>query len=151
MTPEDMMARGRRVTEELFNQGDLAVVDELIDPGYAEHLVADGRTISAGELKDRITDLRRACPDLYAHTEEQVVEGDTLVQRLTVTGTQDAGALDGEPPAGRRMQVSVVDISRVGGLQGRFVERWTLTDQLAVLRQLGRLTAAATARAEARQ
>jgi predicted ester cyclase len=137
MAPEDLKALGLRVTEELFNQGDLAVVDEVLDPGYTEHVVTEEEAISVDQLMDRITALRRACPDLYAHTEAQVVEGDTLVQRLTVTATD----------AGGRTTVRVLDVSRVGP-DGRFVERWTLDDPFTVLRELGRLTVGSTARDE---
>lgn len=140
MSPEDIKASGRRLTEELFNQGDLTVVDELIDPAYTEHIVAEQRTVSAAQLKDVVTNLRRIFPDLYAFTEQQIVEGDTLVQRLTVTGTHDGTPLYGSPATGKRIRVSVVDISRVGP-DGKFVECWTLVDQLAVLSQLRLLPA----------
>lgn len=136
MSPEDIKARGRRLTEELFNQGDLAVADELLDVAYTEHMVAEQRTVSAAELKDHITDIRRSFPDLRAHTEQQVVEGDTLVQRLTVTGTHNGVPFDGLPATAKRFQVSVVDISRIGP-NDKFVQRWTLADQLAVISQLG--------------
>ena len=140
MSPDEIKARGRRITDELFNQGDLSVVDELIDPGYTEYLAAEHKTVSAAELKDLITDMRRAFPDLHAHTEQQIVEGDTLVQRLTVTGTHDGVPPSGAPATGRRIRVSVVDISRIGP-DGRFMQRWTLADQLAVLSQLNLLPA----------
>jgi|KBSSwiStaDraftv2_1062776.scaffolds.fasta_scaffold1002068_2 predicted ester cyclase len=140
MSPDEIKARGRRITDELFNQGDLSVVDELIDPGYTEYLAAEHKTVSAAELKDLITDMRRAFPDLHAHTEQQIVEGDTLVQRLTVTGTHDGVPPSGAPATGKRIRVSVVDISRIGP-DGRFMQRWTLADQLAVLSQLNLLPA----------
>jgi predicted ester cyclase len=143
MSPDEIKARGRRITDELFNQGDLSVVDELIDPSYTEYLAAEHKTVSAAELKDFITDIRRAFPDLHAHTEQQIVEGDTLVQRLTVTGTHDGVPLAGAPATGRRIRVSVVDISRIGP-DGRFMQRWTLADHLAVLSQLNLLPARST-------
>lgn len=136
MTPDDIKNWGRRLTDELFNQGDLTVVDELIDPGYTEHIVAEQRTVSAVQLKELITDIRRALPDLHAHTEQQIVEGSTLVQRLTVTGTHDGVPLDGLPATGRRLHVSVVQIFQIGP-NGKFVQGWTLADQLAVVSQLG--------------
>jgi len=138
MSPEDIKARGRRITEEVFNQGDLAIVDEVIDPAYAEYIAAEERMVTAGELKDFVTAIRRGFPDLHAHTEQQVVEGDTLVERLTVTGTHDGTPMHGLPATGRRIRISVVSISMIGP-DGRFVQRWTLADQLAALRQLGRL------------
>src|SRR4029453_10372627 len=114
MSPDEIKARGRRITDELFNQGDLSVVDELIDPSYTEYLAAEHKTVSAAELKDFITDIRRAFPDLHAHTEQQIVDGDTLVQRLTVTGTHDGVPLYGDPATGRGTRVRSVDVSPLG-------------------------------------
>src|SRR5690242_4284704 len=125
MTPEELRARARRITEELFNQGDLAVIDELVDPAYIQYLATEDRTTDAAAWAAFITEMRRAFPDLRAHTEQQVVEGDTLAQRLKVTGTHDGVAFAGLPPAtGARLRVNVVDIYRVGPA-GRFTERWT--------------------------
>lgn len=137
MTPDEIRARARRITDELINQGDVAVLDELVDPGYVQYLAAEDRTTGAAELAEFVTEIRRAFPDLRAHTEQQVVEGDTLAQRLTLTGTHSGAAFAGLPPAtGARLRVQVVDIYRIGP-GGRFTQRWTLWDEHAVRRQLG--------------
>jgi predicted ester cyclase len=138
MSSEEIKARGRRITEELINQGDLSVVDELIDPDYTEYVVAQRQTVSAAGMKEFITVVRRAFPDLHAHTEQQIVEGDTLVQRLTMTGTHQGQPFHGLSATGRRIRFGVVDISRMGA-NGKFVQRWTLADQLALLSQLSLL------------
>jgi predicted ester cyclase len=137
MTPDEIRGRARRITEELFNQGDLAVITELLDPGYIQYLATEDRTTSADELAMFVTEIRRAFPDLCAHTDQQVVEGDTLAQRLTITGTHNGAAYAGLPPAtGARLRVHVVDIYRIGAA-GRFTQRWTLWDEHAVRTQLG--------------
>jgi hypothetical protein len=51
MAPEKIKARGRRITDELFNQGDLSVMDELIDPSYTEYLAAEHKTVSPAEMR----------------------------------------------------------------------------------------------------
>ena len=136
MTPDEIRAQARRITEELFNQGDLAVIDELVDPDYTQYLAAEDRTTGSRELAGFITAMRRAFPDLRAHTDQQVVEGDTLAQRLTITGTHDGDAFAGLPPAtGARLRVSLVDIYRIGP-SGRFTHRWMLWDEHAVRAQL---------------
>lgn len=137
MTPDDIRARARRITEELFNQGDLAVIDELVDPAYVQYLAVEDRTTGVAGLAEFVAEIRRAFPDLRAHTEQQVVEGDTLAQRLTVTGTHSGAAFAGLPPAtGARLRVNVVDIYRVGPA-GRFTQRWTLWDEHTLRLQLG--------------
>ncbi|MGW5719842.1 ester cyclase [Amycolatopsis sp. NPDC003865] len=137
MTPDEIRARARRITEELFNQGDLAVIDELVDPACVQYLAVEDRTTGVAELAEFVVEIRRAFPDLRAHTEQQVVDGDTLAQRLTVTGTHSGAAFAGLPPAtGARLRVNVVDIYRVGPA-GRFTQRWTLWDEHTFRLQLG--------------
>jgi predicted ester cyclase len=137
MTPDDIRALARRITEELFNQGDLAVLDELVDPSYTQYLAAEDRSTGVDELAAFITEIRRAFPDLHVHTEQQIVEGDTLAQRLTIKGTHDGVVFAGLPAAtGARLRVNMVDIYRIGPA-GRFTQRWTLWDEHAVRTQLG--------------
>ncbi|WP_436499457.1 ester cyclase [Actinokineospora sp. HUAS TT18] len=136
MSPEELKACGRRVTEELFNQGDQAVADRLLGPDYTDYIVADGTALSAMQLRDLVVRLRAAFPDLRSQIEEQIVEGDILVQRLTVTGTHRGAAFNGVPTSGRRVRISAVSIARMGP-DGRFAEQWTLHDRHAVLAQLG--------------
>ncbi|MFI6595378.1 ester cyclase [Nonomuraea sp. NPDC050536] len=118
MTPEELKERGRRIAEELFNQGDLSVADELIDRDYTQYIAAGRRTVSGlAAVKDQIVRLRQAFPDLRSHVDEQIAEGDTLVQRLTVRGTH--------AETGREIEFDLVDIARVGA-DGTFVARWSL-------------------------
>ncbi|WP_243769946.1 ester cyclase [Amycolatopsis acidicola] len=122
MTPDEIRVRARRITEEVLNQGDLAALGELVEHG-------------ADELAGFVTTLRRAFPDLRAHTEQQIVEGDTLVQRLTVTGTHDGAPFAGLPANGATLRVDLIACYRVGA-SGRFTSRWTLWDEHAVRTQL---------------
>ena len=41
MSPEELKTLGRRITDELFNQGDLTVADELFHPHYTEHITTN--------------------------------------------------------------------------------------------------------------
>lgn len=138
MTPEELKACGRRIVDELFNQGDLTVIDQLIDPDFREYVVADGEDVSAADVRDYVTEIRRAFPDLRSHIDLQVAEGDLLVQRLTITGTHDGEPFRGLPATGRQFRISLAEISQMGP-NGRFVRRWTLHDALGLLRQLGAL------------
>jgi predicted ester cyclase len=136
MSPEEIKRRGRRVVEELFNQGDLAVVDQLFDAGYHGRIVADKHLSSGAAFGARVTDLRDAFPDLHAHVRDQVVENGTLVQRMIVTGSHCGQSFRGLPASGGRIRVDVVDIARLTE-EGRIVQQWTLLDTLTLLRQLG--------------
>jgi predicted ester cyclase len=85
--------------------------------------------------------LRRALPDLRAIVEDEIAEGDAVVQRLTLSGTHE-GSLCGVPPSGRRATWPLVVILRLGP-DGRFAEHWSSWDLLDLLRQLGAVPAGA--------
>jgi len=50
-----------------------------------------------------------AFPDLHYTVREVVAEGDDVVVRSTMSGTQD-GEYDGQAPLGRRVEVDEVDL-----------------------------------------
>lgn len=137
MSPEELKACGRRLVEELFNQGDLSVADEFIAADYVEYVAGNGETVSGlGSVKEFVTELRAAFPDLWGQLEEQLVDGNNLVERVTATGTHTGQPFQGVPATGFQVKFSVWGIARMGQ-QGKFVERWTLVDRLALLSQLG--------------
>jgi predicted ester cyclase len=122
MSPDELKVRARRVPDELVTQGDLAVADDV----FAPHI---------GGTKRWVTALRQAFPDLCAIVEDEIAEGDTVVQRLTYRGTH-AGTFLGLPPTGSRVTWQAMEIRRLGP-DGKFTEQWVLADLLGLLQQLG--------------
>jgi predicted ester cyclase len=105
-----------------WNAGNLNVIDELFaDPNLAAAI-------------------RRGCgaylaafPDPHASIEELVAEGDKVVCRAVMTGTQD-GEIKGIAPTGRQVSMDSVDIYRVA--DGKFVTYWCQADVAGMVRQL---------------
>jgi steroid delta-isomerase-like uncharacterized protein len=79
-----------------------------------------------------------AFPDLRHSVEEQVAEGDTVVNRLLVRGTH-RGEFQGIPPTGRAVEIAAVTIQRFA--EGKIVETHLLFDTLGLLQQLGAVPA----------
>lgn len=127
------------LAEEVFTQGDLAVVDELIAHDDVDHGATPPERTSLAALKDRVSVVRRAFPDLHLIVEDQIVEADRVVTRSTVRGTH-AGEFLGLAPTGRRVAFELIDVNRVGD-DGRIAEYWAAVDTLSLLQQLGALRA----------
>lgn len=128
MTRDEIKVGGRRITEELFNQGDLAVVAELFDPAYVQYLVPEDRMATVEEIVATVAELRRSFPDLHARIEQQVVEGNTLVQRLSVTGSRSARTFSALAAAtDNALRIGVLDIYRIGP-DSKFTQGWTFWD-----------------------
>jgi predicted ester cyclase len=125
----------RRLIEEGFNQGDLAVADELISPAMVEHQnFGPDHAPGAEGVKAVIASLRKAFSDFHLAIEDLAADGDTVWLRMSGTGTND-GSFMGHAPTGRRMRTDVFDALRVDG--GRIVEHWGVPDRLGTLFQLG--------------
>ena len=73
-------------------------------------------------------------PDFHAIVEDEIAEGDRVVQRITCYGTHQ-GEFSGVRPTGRPVSFQIIEISRAGA-DGRFAEHWSSADLPAVLRQL---------------
>ena len=66
------------------------------------------------ELREMIQGYLTAFPDLEMTVERQVVEGDLITNRWTVTGTHD-GPLEDMEPTGKTINISGLIISRFEG------------------------------------
>ena len=135
MSTEQNKALVRRLVEELFNRGNLGLVDELFAPNFVEH-----EELPPGMPRDRegvkllTTMLRSAFPDFKATIDDIVAEGDKVVVRQTWSGTQK-GEFMGVPPTGKSVSFGVIDILRIA--DGKCVEHWGLMDSMAMMTQLG--------------
>ena len=78
-----------------------------------------------------------AFPDYHEELQELVAEGDLVVARFTISGTQKGqwGVL---PPSGKRVVFDEITILQLR--EGKVVRQRGLSDNLAALRQLGILS-----------
>ncbi len=142
MSIETSKARGaeknaaifRRIIEEGFNQGNLAILADLVALDIKEH--QHGAQSGLEGLKATITELRRDIPDLEITIEDVIADGDRVCARLRGRGSHRAGFF-GLPRTGRPITVEVIDICRFEG--GKMVEHWGIPDRFAMLEQIGLL------------
>lgn len=132
---EENKALVRRVFEDVWNKGNLAVVDELCATNYLGHQPSIPEGIRGPEgFKQFVTMYRTAFPDVQFTIEDMIAEGDKVVDRWTARGTHK-GALMDIPPTGKQVTVTGMGIVRIEG--GKAVEAWGNFDQLGLLQQLG--------------
>jgi predicted ester cyclase len=141
MTPEDLKHRARRIIEEVYNQGDLAVADELISPDYIHHVPGEPPSPGIRGVKELVQQIRRSFPDFHASIEDEVAEGDRVVQRISGRGTHEDEFFD-IPATGGLITFHITEINRVGP-DGKFAEHWSSVDLLSVLQQLKAIPAPA--------
>jgi predicted ester cyclase len=123
-----------RIPLEIFNQGKLELVDELFAPEYVERTPQPGMAPTRESVKQFVTSLRTAFPDIRYTIEDSIECGDRFVHRVTAKGTM-TGEFAGMPPTGKHATWTEIHILRVAN--EHVVEHWGLTQELGMLVQLG--------------
>ncbi len=136
MSEEDNKAAVQRMGEEAFNKGNLEVLDELVAPDVVDHDPAPGQPDGREGIKQFVSTLRTAFPDLQMAVENMVAEGDYVTFNYTIYGTHQ-GEFMGIEPTGNQVSVRAMEMVRIA--DGQIVDRWGNTDQLGLLEQLGAL------------
>ena len=122
--------------QKIWNEGNMALVDEIISPDYVEHTANRPEDVVVGieAFKERVANLRAYFPDFNVNVEELIVKDDRIVWRWICSGT-NTGTLTDIPPTGKKMQIEGVGILRV--VDGKIVERVMYYNEAARLVQLG--------------
>lgn len=126
-----------RYFEEVWNQGRLEVLDELIADDYVNHSssIPDPRP-GPEDLKPIVAAMRRGIPDLHYEILDMVVAPDKVAVHVRMTGTH-RGPLFGMPPSGGPIDVRQMQFEWIR--RGRIIQHWRLTDELSLLRQTGQI------------
>ena len=133
MPAEENKAVFRRYIEEVQIQGNLEVADEIFGH-YLSHQ-SDGSTLERGpeDVKRFTEEYRSAFPDWRISIDEQIAEGDKVVNRVTLRGTHQRQFRD-MAPTGKEVELKAVTIFRFSE-EGKVVETWDFFDQLRLMRQ----------------
>lgn len=128
----------RRVPTEIFDEGNINLVDDLFAADFVGHIPPMPGGIHGPEgFKQLVGAFRTGFPDLH-HPEIDIVgEGDTVVARLTGTGTHEGDFL-GIEPTGETMETTAMEMYRIDN--GGVTEAWLNIDTLGLLQQLGTIS-----------
>jgi steroid delta-isomerase-like uncharacterized protein len=141
--PIDGQTLARRYFEEVWNQGKVDVLDELLAPDYVNHTPSVGNPPPGPNgLTPIVLAIRRAFPDLHFTIEDVIQTADAVVIRTRMRGTH-RGDFFGIAPTHRTVDVMQIQIERVRN--NRITEHWRVTDELTLMRQLGVVPAGNTA------
>ena len=122
----------REFFEQVWNQGR----EEAIDRFIAENAGGNDPDFGMGRegFKQQWRKWRDAFPDIHFAIEEIIAEGDTVVARWTLTGTQ-SGPFLGIAPTGRTIRVGGISMDHLR--DGVLVSGFDGWDNLGLRQQLG--------------
>ena len=134
VSAEDNKAVVRRLIEEVYNEGNLDVVDELVAPDVFNHPAVLEHQHGIDSFKHVIEWVRGISSDVHYNIDDIIGEGDKVAVRMTQSGTH-TGPLRDIPPTSKRFSVDYVHWFRLA--DGKVAEMWAVRDDLSRLEQLG--------------
>ena len=121
----------------IVSEGSLETLGDALQEVYAEDIVMhepdeDVRGIEG--LKQFVSMIRSALPDLRITLEDDIAEGNKVVSRWGAQGTHQ-GELMGIAPTGNHVAITGITIHRIEN--GKIVEEWENWDALGLMQQIG--------------
>ncbi len=134
MSAEENKTLIRRLVDEVYNEGNLDVVDELVALEVFNHAAVPEHRHGIDGFKHLIEWVREFSPDVHYEIDDIIAEGEKVAVRMTQSGTH-TGAVRGIPPTGKSFSAEYVHWFRLA--DGKVAELWALTEHLSRLKQLG--------------
>jgi steroid delta-isomerase-like uncharacterized protein len=140
---EANIAIAKRWFDEVWNQRRTATITELFAPNGISHGAAEDGSDLHGPaafltLYERITG---AFPDMKLKIEDAIAQGDKVLIRWTATMRHTGDGL-GIAATNKPVAIGGMSLARIAN--GQLVEAWDHWDKLAMLQQIGAISAPAT-------
>lgn len=129
---ESNKAIARSYIQQVWNQHELDRFDEFVAQDVVHHDSSGAQGLEW--MKMTAAGVLDAFPDLQTIIEDEMAEGDRVVQRQRTVGTHE-GEFQGIPATGKCVDIGGIWIFRLAG--GKIVELWGQVDQVTMLQQLG--------------
>lgn len=122
-----------------INTGDIALGQSIISPDVVFYAPTSPEPMRGFQGYTAVLDMMRgAMPDVSWKAEEFIAEGDKVMVRFTMTGTQ-INPLMGMPASGKKICVTAMNIYEFK--DGKIVREHGLPDLFSLLVQLGAIPA----------
>src|SRR6266404_4861546 len=144
---ENNKAVVRRLIEEVWNKGNLSLVDELFAPNYEHHDPSSPDFGRGPESEKKRANLyRNPFPDLRLTIEDIIAEDNTVMTRWSCRGTHN-GFLNDMATTEKQFTISGITVGRLAN--GKIAESYVNWDALGLMQQLGVVPELAKAKAVA--
>jgi steroid delta-isomerase-like uncharacterized protein len=131
---EDNIAVTRRIYEEVWNQGNLDVIDELCTADFTDHDPVMGEQ-DLDAVKETVATYRASFPDLELKVEDVFGSGDKVCARWVANGTFE-NEMMGQAPTGEKGDpIDGIAIDRFEG--GKIAESWGQWNVLRFMQNIG--------------
>ncbi len=136
---ENNKAVVRRLIDEAFNNRNLEILHELLHEDFVNHndlLPVDSKK-GPVVFEELYIKMWECFPDIKINNHILIAKDDKVVMYDTLSGTNTGPMPDGQPPTGKHVEFEAINILRIQ--DGKVLERWGLSDNLAMMKQLGQI------------
>jgi steroid delta-isomerase-like uncharacterized protein len=119
---------------EVWNEGNLDLIDEIIAEVFVGHYDMGNTVQRAAGFSQYASNLLTAFPDFHVTVNELFAENDLVVFQATASGT-NLGPFGPIPATGKAWQNTAIVVRRVA--DGKIAELWQVGDMLSLLMQIG--------------
>jgi len=142
MSTEANKSLALRYFDEVFNKGDLAVLEEITDPDFVFIMPTHDEPFRGVEGYKGLVSMLRGCfPDIHFAVEDMVAEGDKVMTRWTARGTHTGipfPTVIGDVPAvGNRFHIEGMTWHQISN--GKISQVTANEDGVGLITQLGRV------------
>jgi steroid delta-isomerase-like uncharacterized protein len=135
MTIEENKALVRRFIDEVFVNGSVKAVDELLTDDFVAHnWPSSGAGNGKVDLKAAIERVAKGLADPKFVVDDLIAEGDRVAARVTSSARQ-VGPFMGMPATGKSYSIAEIHIFRIA--DGKIAEHWHQLDAMGMMQQLG--------------
>ncbi len=131
----DSMKTAYTAIMKAFETGDASGLDQYVAANTKSHMVMPGYPEGLEGMKKMVADFKVSMPDAKYTIEDMRVDGDILVARVRMTGT-NTGPMMGMPATNKKME-NIMSIDWVRWENGKFVEHWGVGEEMKMMEQLG--------------
>jgi steroid delta-isomerase-like uncharacterized protein len=133
------MAEGAGLIQEFYDEmmtnGNLDKIDELVTDAVVDHEQGmPGQPEGKEGVRFFVNTMRGAFSDIKATVGPSLESGDMAAARVTITG-KHTGEFMGVPASDRSFEITSIDIIRIE--DGKCAEHWGVTDNMALMQQIG--------------
>jgi len=126
----------KRLIDDAFNGRDLSILEEVLHPDFVNHQEVFPLKAKMGPevFRELYQGFFSIFSDVNADYTHIIAEDDYVVARDFISGTND-GEVMGNPATGKKVKFEVFHLYRLK--DNKLIERWGLTDDLSLMKQLG--------------
>jgi steroid delta-isomerase-like uncharacterized protein len=116
-----------------FDRQDWDGLSSLVTPDFRMRVAGNPEMDLAG-IVGFATAFYEAIPDMTHNVEDAFCEGDTVILKMTITGTHTA-ALQNVPPSGNSVSIDGVGVAQIR--DGKVARVLAVADMLSLMQQVG--------------